>query len=186
MPTPKWLVVAKNEYRIRINSIRRIRPYFPYLVIGLLAVYVAFIAPAIVSLFVDEFLAFFLSQIAVAMVPILMFMIFFYLTILPITYTLQGMQTEQVEIFLAAPIKPSDVLLGEFLGIMPFYAIAFTVIAGFFTAALGLAATAFTFTSAAFLTFFSVVSAVAFFLASVTMDSITISVNPCLWPSLRR
>jgi hypothetical protein len=65
-----------------------------------------------------------------------MFMIFFYLTILPITYTLQGMQTEQVEIFLAAPIKPSDVLLGEFLGVMPFYAIAFTVIAGFFTAAL--------------------------------------------------
>ncbi len=136
MPTRKWLVVARNEYRIRINSVRRIRPYFPYLVIGLLAVYVAFIAPAIVSLFIDEFLAFFLSQIAVAMVPMLMFMIFFYLTILPITYTLQGMQTGQVEIFLAAPIKSSDVLLGEFLGVMPFYGIAFTVMAGFFTAAL--------------------------------------------------
>ncbi len=136
MPAPKWLVVARNEYRVRINSIRWIRPYFPYLVIGLLAVYVTFIAPAVVNLFVDEFLAFFLSQIAVAMVPMLMFMIFFYLTILPITYTLQGMQTGQVEIFLAAPIKSSDVLLGEFLGVMPFYAIAFTVIAGFFTAAL--------------------------------------------------
>jgi len=69
-------------------------------------------------------------------VPIIMFMIFFYLIILPITYTLQGMQAGQVEIFLAAPIKPSDVLLGEFLGVMPFYAIAITVIAGFFTAAL--------------------------------------------------
>jgi hypothetical protein len=106
------------------------------MVIGLLAVYVAFIAPAVVSLFTNDLIAFFLSQVAVAMVPILIFMIFFYLIILPITYTLQGMQAGQVEIFLAAPIKPSDVLLGEFLGVMPFYAIAITVIAGFFTAAL--------------------------------------------------
>ncbi|MDH5532211.1 MAG: hypothetical protein OEX99_01945 [Candidatus Bathyarchaeota archaeon] len=133
---PKWLVVARNEYRIRINSIRTIRPYFPYLVIALLAVYVAFIAPAVVSLFIDDLLAFFLSQVALAMVPIIMFIIFFYFIILPITYTLQGMQAGQVEIFLAAPIKPSDVLLGEFLGVMPFYAIAITVMAGFFTAAL--------------------------------------------------
>ncbi len=136
MPTHKWFLVARNEYRTRINRIRKIRSYFPYLVIGLLAVYVAFIAPTFVSLFVDEFLAFWLSQQALAMVPIIMFMFFFYLIILPITYTLQAMQAEQVEIFLAAPIKPSDVLLGEFLGIMPFYAIAFTVIAGFFIATL--------------------------------------------------
>ena len=133
MPTPKWLLIARNEYRIRINRIRKIKPIFPYLVIGLLAVYVAFIAPTLVSLFVDELLAFWLSQLALAMVPLLMFMIFFYIIILPITYTLQGMQAEQVEIFLAAPVKPSHVLLGEFLGSMPFYAIAVTIIAGFFT-----------------------------------------------------
>ena len=70
------------------------------------------------------------------MMPILMFLLFFYLLILPITYTLQGMQAGQVEIFLAAPVKPSDVLLGEFLGIAPFYAIGIALIAGFFTAAL--------------------------------------------------
>ncbi len=132
----KWLVVARNEYRIRINRIRTLKPFFPYLVVGLLAVYVVFIAPAVVGFFVDDLIAFWLSQLALAMVPIIMFMFFFYLIILPITYTLQGMQAEQVEIFLAAPIRPSDVLLGEFLGTMPFYAIAFAVIAGFFTAAL--------------------------------------------------
>jgi hypothetical protein len=133
---PKWLVVARNEYRIRINHIRKIRQYFPILVIGLLGVYVVFIAPAVVNLFIDDFIAFILSQIAVVMIPIIMFLFFFYLIILPVTYTLQGMQASQVEIFLAAPIKPSDVLLGEFLGVMPFYAIAIAVIAGFFTAAL--------------------------------------------------
>ena len=134
VPEPKWLVVARNEYRIRTSRIRKIRPYFPYLVIGLLAVYVAFIAPSFVSLFIDDFLAFFISQAAVVMVQIILFMIFFYFIILPITYTLKEVQTGQLEIFLAAPIKPSDVLLGEFLGVMPFYAIAVTVIAGFFTA----------------------------------------------------
>ena len=123
MPAPKWFIVARNEYRIRINNIRWIRPYFPFLVTGLLAVYVAFVAPALISLFIDELLAFFLSQVALAMVPIITFLFFFYLMILPITYTLQGMQAGQVEIFLAAPVKPSDILLGEFLGTAPFYAL---------------------------------------------------------------
>ena len=136
VPLPKWLLIAKNEYRLRINRIRKIRSFFPVIVIALLAVYVAYIAPLIANLFIDDLLAFFLSQLALAMVPVLLFMIFFYLTILPITYTLQGMQAGQVEIFLAAPIKPSDVLLGEFLGVLPFYAIFITIIAGFFTAAL--------------------------------------------------
>ena len=96
----------------------------------------AWLAPAFVNLFIDDFIAFILSQAALAMMPILMFLLFFYLLILPITYTLQGMQAGQVEISLAAPVKPSDVLLGEFLGIAPFYAIGIALIAGFFTAAL--------------------------------------------------
>jgi hypothetical protein len=136
VPLPKWLLIAKNEYRLRINRIRKIRSIFPVLIIALLAIYVAYIAPLIANFFLDDLLAFFLSQLALAMVPVLLFMIFFYLMILPITYTLQGMQAGQVEIFLAAPIKPSDILLGEFLGVVPFYGIFITLIAGFFTAAL--------------------------------------------------
>jgi len=136
VPAPKWFVVAKNEYRIRISRIRKIRPYFPFLVIGLLAVYVAFIAPAFVSLFIDDFLSLFLSQAAVPMVQIVLFTVFIYFMIIPITDTLRQEQTGQLEIFLAAPIKPSDVLLGEFLGEMPFYAIFVTIVTGFFTAIL--------------------------------------------------
>ncbi len=138
MPVPKWLVVARNEYRIHTSRIRKIRPYFPYLVIGLLAVYVFFIAPSFVNLFIGDFFSLFPPGSAIAMIvaslQIILFMIFFYFIILPITYTLKEVQTEQLEIFLAAPVKPGDVLLGEFLGVMPFYAIAVTVIAGFFTA----------------------------------------------------
>ena len=147
MPTPKWLVIARNEYRIHTSRIRKIRPVFPYATIVLLAIYVAFIAPAFVNLFVDELLAFILSQVAVPLVQIILFMIFFYFLILPITNTLKEVQSGQLEIFLAAPIKPSDVLLGEFLGVIPFYSIAVVIIAGLFTAilnilGLGLAQTA--------------------------------------------
>ena len=136
MAVPKWLIVARNEYRITTSRIRKIRPYFPILVIGVLAVYVAFIAPAVASLFIDDFLAFIITLAAIPIVQILLFMIFFYFIILPITQTLKEIETGQLEIFLAAPIRPSDVLLGEFLGRMPFYAIAITVITGLLTAVL--------------------------------------------------
>jgi hypothetical protein len=134
LPAPKWFVIAKNQYRITTSAIRGIRAYFPYLTIGLLAVYVAVVAPAIVSPVMDDFLAFIITQAAVPLVQIIMFMFFFFLILLPISDTLRELQTGQLEIFLAAPIKPSDVLLGEFLGKMPFYAIAIAVITGTFTA----------------------------------------------------
>jgi len=134
VPVPKWLVVARNEYRIHTSGIRKIRHYFPYLAIALLTLYVVFIAPRLFNLFIDDFLAFIITQAAVPIMQIILFMIFFYFLIIPITGTLREAQTEQLEIFLAAPIKPSNVLLGEFLGAMPFYAIVVTIIAGSFTA----------------------------------------------------
>ncbi len=136
MQKPKWLLIAQNEYRISTSSIRSIRRYFPYLVVVLLGIYVLFIAPAAVSLFIDDFLVFIISVAAVPLVQIILFMFFFYFLLFPISDTLREIKTEKLEVFLAAPIKPSDVLLGEFLGKMPFYAIAITVITGTFTALL--------------------------------------------------
>jgi hypothetical protein len=129
-------MIARNEYRINTSRIRKIRPYFPYFVIGVLAVYVAFIAPVFIHLFIDDFLAFIISQAATAMMQIILFLIFIYFLIIPITDTLRQEPTGELEIFLAAPIKPGDVLLGKFLGNMPFYAIFVTVITGTFTAVL--------------------------------------------------
>jgi len=91
---PKWLVVARNEYRIHLSRIRKIRPYFPYLAIGLLAIYVAFIAPSFVSVFIGDFFSLFPPQAALAMIvavmQIMLFTVFFYFIILPITYTLKS------------------------------------------------------------------------------------------------
>ena len=114
MPAPKWLVIAKNEYRIKTSRIRKIRRYFPIFATGLLAVYIGLIVPAFVRFFLDDFVALLLSQAAVAMVQIILFTIFIYFMIIPIADTLREEQAGQLEIFLAAPIKPSDVLLGEY------------------------------------------------------------------------
>ena len=116
------------------SSIRQIRRYFFYIVTGLLAIYVLFIAPAVVSFFIDDFLAFIISVAAVPLIQIMLFMFFFYLVLFPISDTLRETKTGQIEIFLAAPVKPSDVLLGGFVGRMPFYAIVIAVITGTLTA----------------------------------------------------
>jgi hypothetical protein len=85
---------------------------------------------------IDDFTAFIITQAAVPMVQIILFTLFFYMILVPITDTLREVQTSQLEIFLAAPIKPSDVLLGDFLGVIPFYGIFITLIIGTFTALL--------------------------------------------------
>ncbi|KYK37471.1 MAG: hypothetical protein AYK18_18350 [Theionarchaea archaeon DG-70] len=136
MSAPKWFLIAENQYRIYTSSIREIRPYFPFLVIGALAVFVFFIAPLIVDIFVDELTAFFLSQVAVVVVQILLFMLFFLFITFPITFALGDIKTEQQWLFISAPIKASDILLGEYFGQLPLYAILITIITGFFTAIL--------------------------------------------------
>ena len=133
---PKWFLIAKNEYFILTSSIREIRLYFPLLVIGALAGFIFYIAPKIIGLFLDELLAFLLSQVAVVLMQVMLFMFFFIFITLPISYTLRDIRAEQQWLFLSAPIKASDLLLGEFLGELPLYAILITIIAGFFTALL--------------------------------------------------
>jgi hypothetical protein len=65
-----------------------------------------------------------------------LFVFFFYLVLFPISDTLREVKTGQIEIFLASPVKPSDVLLGGFLGRMPFYAIAIVMMTSTLTALL--------------------------------------------------
>lgn len=133
---PKWFLIAKNEYLILTSSIREIRPYFPFLVIGGLAGFVFYVAPKIVNSFVNEVVTLLLSQVAVVMVQVLLFTFFLLFITFPISYTLRDIRAEQQWLFLSAPIKPGDILLGEFLGELPLYGILITVIVGFFTSLL--------------------------------------------------
>lgn len=133
---PKWLVIARNEYRLRTSGIRRFRPFFPFVITAFLCLYIFYLAPAIFSFFTDEFLAFFLSQAAVASVQLILLMIFLFFLVVPITYTLQQPEITQYELLLSAPLTPKDLLLGKFLGEMPLYAIGVVLVAGSFAAIL--------------------------------------------------
>lgn len=136
MNQPKWLLIARNEYLASTSRIRKIRPFFPFFVTVFLSLYVVFVAPAFVALFLDEFLGLLVSQVAVGLIQIIMFMIFFYFILIPISTTLREDESSQIEVLLSAPVKPSDILLGEFVGKWPIYIIATTIIAGLFTALL--------------------------------------------------
>ncbi|MBU7042704.1 MAG: hypothetical protein HXS47_03855 [Theionarchaea archaeon] len=134
MSVPKWFIVARNEYRIKTSSIRQIRPYLPYIVIALLALYVFYIAPTLVGAIENEILELFLSQVAVVLVKMLFVIFFFMFITFPISQSLKDVQTQQQYIFLSAPITPGHVLLGEFLGTLPIYAIFIVLLIGIFTA----------------------------------------------------
>lgn len=133
MQVPKWYVIAKNEFRIRTYPVRAIRYYLLPLIVLLLALYVVFAAPAITRPLFDVFEIpdFIISLAALAMLQVVLFTFFIWFLIIPIANTLKEEKADQLEILLSSPMRPSDLLLGKFLGQLPFYAIFITLIAGF-------------------------------------------------------
>lgn len=136
MQGPKWYVIGQNQYRLALSPIRSLRPYFPFLAVALAALYLLYVAPWIVGYFVDEALAFLLSQAAIATIQILLLIIFVWFFFFPVSLALREPQASELEAFLSAPVKASHLLLGEFLGVMPFYGIGIILIAGVFTSIL--------------------------------------------------
>ena len=130
-----WLVVARNEYRLRTSGIRRIRKYFHYIAILIIGLVVGVIAPAIANAVIDalDVRDFFEELYAIALMQVVLFLFFFYFMLFPISNTLKDIETQEYEIFISAPIKPGDVLLGKFIGVLPLYAIGIAIITGFFT-----------------------------------------------------
>ncbi len=136
MRAPKWIKVARNQYRLATNGIRWLKPYLPFLIVALLALYIFYAAPAMVDLVFDDAMMFLLSQGAVVSIEIVLFIAFVWFLFFPISLSLREMQASHLEILLSAPVKPSDLMLGEFLGVMPFYSIIIVLLTGFFTALL--------------------------------------------------
>jgi hypothetical protein len=133
---PKWVTIGVAHYRMSLSSVGFIRPFFLPLVVALLALYVVYLAPSIVEFFIDEALVFLFSRAAVAMIQIILFSLFIWFFFFPVSLALRDIQATQIELFLSAPVKASHLLLGEFLGAVPFYAIAIVLLAGVFTAIL--------------------------------------------------
>ncbi len=134
--TSKWLLLAVNEYKVNTARIRSMRRYLPFLVVLLLMIHILVIAPAAVGSVLDDAASLLLSRTAVAGIQVALFTIFSLFLIMPVATFLREADTARIDILLAAPVKPGDLLLGEFLGELPFCAILITVLSGLFTAVL--------------------------------------------------
>ena len=134
MPRPKWWLIARNEYLLKTSGIRRWRKIFPLMTVGLLAWYVMYAAPAMFSLASDLTMGLLLSEAALSFMQVMLFIIFISVFTIPIIQTLQDTNLAPLETLLSAPVRPLDVLLGKFLGMLPTYSILITVLAGTFLA----------------------------------------------------
>lgn len=130
MRRPKWWLIARNEYLMKTSGIRRFRKAFPFLVTVLVVLYVFVAAPAVFSLASDLTKELFLSGTALAFLQMLLFLIFVSVLTIPLIQTLQDTNLAPFETVLAAPVRPMDVLLGRFLGMLPTYTILISVLAG--------------------------------------------------------
>lgn len=134
MPRPKWWLIARNEYLLKTSGMRRWRRPFPFVLVVLLAWYVVFAAPAVFSLASDLTKELLLSEAALSFMQVMLFIIFISVFTVPIIQTLQDTNLAPLETLLSAPVRPADVLLGKFLGMLPTYSILITVLAGTFLA----------------------------------------------------
>ena len=137
MPSPKWLVIARNEYRVSTGRIRKLRPVLPILFVASIAAYIFIVAPMIVDRYVGDAAALILSQVAVSQVRVILATLFLFSIMIPIQTALRQEPMGKLEIYLSAPLGAGDVLLGEFLGQLPVYSILVSILAGLLAAIMG-------------------------------------------------
>ena len=135
-----WFVVAKNEVKLKTSSFRNYRRILPFIILIGLISYIFFIAPwffdFLIQILVEDFEIenIFFSYLAVAFLQIYILISFWIFFTLPLMSTLQDIRaTGQIELLLSTPVSPGDLLIGEFLGKIPFYFILITLFAGIFT-----------------------------------------------------
>jgi hypothetical protein len=137
LPSPKWLVIARNEYRVSTGRIRKLRPVLPILFVASIAAYIFIVAPMIVDRYVGDVVALILSQVAVSQVRVILATLFLFSIMIPIQTALRQEPMGRLEIYLSAPLGAGDVLLGEFLGQLPVYSIFVSILAGLLAAIMG-------------------------------------------------
>jgi hypothetical protein len=132
---PKWFIIAKNEYRLMTSGSLLLRRALPYLLVGSFAVLVFILGPAFFDLIKSDWLVLVLSQAALSTIAIILLTFFFYFMVIPVTNTLKEEQASELEIFLSAPVRPEEVLIGKFMSKLVVYGTLAAIIAGLFAAA---------------------------------------------------
>ena len=130
----KWAVIAKYEYMVKTSGIRRWRYILPTVAAFAIILYIFILAPAVFALFEQYTSQFILSDQALGFMQVFLLVIFASIITIPIMQTLQDNRVSPLEAVIASPVRPVDVLMGRFLGSLPFYCLVVVLIAGTFLA----------------------------------------------------
>ncbi|MHA1924524.1 MAG: hypothetical protein ACXABV_01435 [Candidatus Thorarchaeota archaeon] len=120
----KWLVIAKTEFLVATSRFHSARKVVSLVIVALALVWALFIAPAIMSIFVDLFAAEIQVILAVAFPGLMrsvMLLLWVLVLIYPISFALQEIRIGQWEIMLSNNVSTRDMLFGMFLGKLPSY-----------------------------------------------------------------
>jgi hypothetical protein len=128
-------IITKAEYRMATSRFRNIRAYVPYILLAILIFWNFYIAPALVSSYLSELETWIFSQVALVLTNFILFFIFLIFFSIPIANILQDVRSNHFENIFSTPIKPGNLLLGEFFGKYIFYAFFSALIGTFFTTA---------------------------------------------------
>lgn len=119
-----WKTIAKNELRIKTNRFRNHRRAF-YIIISSLSLYWGlFFGPFFLDAIIPDIIKQFSNQFESLVVLIIEFTFtsFFLIQVMyPLFVLFRKSEIKRKDIILSSPIKPSDVIFGEFLGQLPFY-----------------------------------------------------------------
>ncbi len=129
----QWWIIAKADYRLITSRFRQLRPFLPYLLGGGLVFWIFYLGPSLAESMLSEMDTYVYSLVAVVLVQFILFFFFLMFFIFPLMSILQDIQDHHFENLFSTPIRPGNLLFGEFLGKMPFYVTFALIIGSFFT-----------------------------------------------------
>ena len=137
-----WYSIAKNEYRIMINSLfPSLKSYFLPLLGLTILFYPTIVVPMILDFLLDEETLNIVAKFFTTLFNVMLLNIFIIFLTMPITLGVKDVKSGNMELLLSAPIKSSDVLFGEFFGKLPFYMMGAILMGGLITGVLAVTGT---------------------------------------------
>ena len=121
-----WKIIAKNEIRVMTNRVRKNRTLFFITIYSIFFFWALYLGPILLDMILPEivknFTDYYKSYIVLLMdyAFILIFMVYI---IYPLFQLYKNSEIINKDMLFAAPIKPGDIFLGEFMAQIPFYSL---------------------------------------------------------------
>ncbi|MHA2143204.1 MAG: hypothetical protein ACXADD_17130 [Candidatus Thorarchaeota archaeon] len=127
-----WLAIAKAEFLVATSKLRKVRKAASLIILAIAIVWAFYIAPIMMSAFVEAFSAEIQLLLAIAfpgLMRTIMLLLWILVLIYPISFALQEIKIGQWEIMLSNNVSTRDMLFGFFIGKTPAYCILILVLA---------------------------------------------------------